>query len=421
MMGLLSESRSLPTVPNRPKVAVIGSGLAGLTTSHLLAISGCDVTLYEREANLGMDGSSITVECQHRDGETHAIRVDTPMRSFSGGFYRHLLKLYRHLGVPIETRAYSYTFQSLTDKRPHTIYDGNGGRSGIETRLSKPLIIFGFLYYTVLALFLTYSGLTRSRILRHVSHDTFCQIFMIPGSFRRDLLDPMFQGVTTCTKTDLDVYPAAYILEYRAKTFLRPHYSTNVSKVVAILTENIHSIELCAETSIDFDKRVVKVKDKEPRSFDNIVLAYPQSDVPITKTSVINHKNIFVLPKDYIRELNFECHPDHTRTTHVLCSAALFQTTLPTQYTTDFRQYVSKSNFSRARAIATDNFLHKYLDDDYRKLSNFNGHNGVYYVGSYVYYGIPLLEGCVSSAYLVACDILNHHGLSKAGLHSIFA
>ena len=68
------------------RVAVIGSGLAGLATAYYLAQTPPDkgrcvhVDLFERQPKLGMDAESISVE---RDGKE--VRVDVPMRSFSEG------------------------------------------------------------------------------------------------------------------------------------------------------------------------------------------------------------------------------------------------------------------------------------------------------------------------------------------------
>lgn len=65
----------------KSKVAIIGSGLAGLSAAHLLTRSAdvrdrFEVHLFERNRELGLDASSITVE---------DIRIDVPMRSVNAG------------------------------------------------------------------------------------------------------------------------------------------------------------------------------------------------------------------------------------------------------------------------------------------------------------------------------------------------
>ena len=66
-------------------VAVIGSGIAGLSAANSLAEAGCEVHLYERSSTIGMEAFAV-------DAGGGAI-VDVPLRVFSRQYYPQLLKL----------------------------------------------------------------------------------------------------------------------------------------------------------------------------------------------------------------------------------------------------------------------------------------------------------------------------------------
>lgn len=64
------------------RIAVVGTGLAGLAAAHLLAEQGnIEVHVFEKADRIGMDAASIDVRgC---DGKLH--RIDSPMRAIQGG------------------------------------------------------------------------------------------------------------------------------------------------------------------------------------------------------------------------------------------------------------------------------------------------------------------------------------------------
>ncbi|CEG83691.1 hypothetical protein RMATCC62417_17570 [Rhizopus microsporus] len=124
------------TEKSKVKVAVIGSGLAGLSVAYLLT-KGSDkfeVHLFEKNASLGMDASSISV------GPNKEHRIDVPMRSFMSGYYSHLLRLYNHLQIPAKKAKFSFGWYkiqqdttqqyaptevaSFTKNEPYLIYSG---------------------------------------------------------------------------------------------------------------------------------------------------------------------------------------------------------------------------------------------------------------------------------------------------------
>ncbi|KAG0303421.1 hypothetical protein BGZ98_006680 [Dissophora globulifera] len=127
-LASLSSSRTQPLehnatqpAPRKLRVAVVGSGLAGLTIAHILASlhsdnghgdQGIEVELFEKAHKLGMDAASLSVTCPcikcaeaagRKDGDPaheHVEgRMDVPMRSFFPEYYPNLVRLYRSAGV----------------------------------------------------------------------------------------------------------------------------------------------------------------------------------------------------------------------------------------------------------------------------------------------------------------------------------
>ena len=81
----------------RLKVAVVGTGISGLSAAWLLS-QRHDVTVYEQAERIG--GHSNTVIA--RVGE-HKIPVDTGFIVFNRQAYPNLTAMFRHLGVPTQT------------------------------------------------------------------------------------------------------------------------------------------------------------------------------------------------------------------------------------------------------------------------------------------------------------------------------
>ncbi|KAJ9475788.1 hypothetical protein PHBOTO_005851 [Pseudozyma hubeiensis] len=158
---------TLPPPPREVRVAIVGSGLTGLVATYLLTAPHAshqhvkvNVEIFERASTLGMDSASISVPLPlspptqletpqtepvdrtgpHGDDDRRddsllrsrkrlklqtrprdvadstprrSLRIDVPMRAFTGGYYPQLLALYRHLGIRTKRTNFTYSFATL--------------------------------------------------------------------------------------------------------------------------------------------------------------------------------------------------------------------------------------------------------------------------------------------------------------------
>ncbi|QQD18151.1 FAD-dependent oxidoreductase [Spongiibacter nanhainus] len=84
-------------------IAVVGSGIAGMSCAWLLQRSGHQVTLFEQDNRLG--GHSNTVDIDTSVGK---VAVDTGFIVFNERCYPNLVPLFDHLGVPYRATTMSF-------------------------------------------------------------------------------------------------------------------------------------------------------------------------------------------------------------------------------------------------------------------------------------------------------------------------
>ncbi|WP_084363501.1 FAD-dependent oxidoreductase [Rhizobium sp. RU36D] len=93
----------MTTFSTKRRVAVVGSGISGLSAAWLLSQS-MEVVLYEAEGRLG--GHSNTVDVNGRDGK---VPVDTGFIVYNNRNYPNLVALFDHLSVPTEASDMSFS------------------------------------------------------------------------------------------------------------------------------------------------------------------------------------------------------------------------------------------------------------------------------------------------------------------------
>ncbi|KAK9351700.1 hypothetical protein V1523DRAFT_416042 [Lipomyces doorenjongii] len=458
------------------KVAVVGTGLAGLASAYYLATarnSGVQykVHLFDENSNIGFDSSSVTAT----DLDGISRRIDVPMRSFAGGYYRRIISLYKSLGLEFHDAKFSYSFSEMEeesgDAKTYFLY---GGRAGAFRQGGRPsrqaslrwmwdlvAVAFWYIYFTIIAAFSTPKGgvsfeneITPPQA-RHqkrfgseeaqkkygtlntddessVEDDNreieslqeFFRRWHIPAWFMHRFVVMLFSAMSTCNSETILNAPAADVIDYKRKSFGKPHYvlSHNSRSAVAALTaplpkENIHLGVAVKAMLSEGTSWTIRTVEDDYHHFSHVILATAPSRIaelhrpllPVFRHVKANSVRVVVhtddrvlnfLESNDIRDLNLLKTSTGTEATHVLFPG-IYQTTSPAPINGDCGEdyggriakdkVVSESVFER---VLRTNGLVNAVD----KMRRRQGRHNVWVAGSWMWDGLVLLEGCVASA-----------------------
>lgn len=397
------------------KVAVVGSGLAGLVAAYSLA-PVAEVHIYEKGDKIGVHGASLDYK-----GDT----IDAPMRSFAGGYYRELRRLCHDLHVPLKRTFYAYNFASPKgiDFRLY----GKGGLNGFWGRglWHTFVVALAYIYFSILALIFTFLYPCPDQ-----SIGEFCHSFRIPLSFVK-LLCITFSAVTGTSHTQAMTLPASDVLSYKARTMFRPHYVMRwgiASLCRKLLRENI-TVHL-NEGAVFVTSGVLTTQKGDVRkseAFDHIIMATPPAcashiiddiecvklltQIPTQLLQVLTHTSRHPqLMTTSPLGINFMSYEDHTVSTQAITNE-LCQTSSGLGLDLPIRpdDVIAKSVFIRTLRNGPSRSVTK-------RIQAVNGRGGVWFVGSWVWDGLVLLEGCAVSALKVA-EAIKHVHQQSASTH----
>ncbi|KAF4978611.1 hypothetical protein FZEAL_5014 [Fusarium zealandicum] len=299
-------------VPRRERVAVIGTGLAGLTTAYLLQ-SDQDgryaVTLFEQADRLSFDSASVTI----RNDKTDVVeRIDLPMRASAGGYYGHLLRMYRHLRIPLHPIRFLFVFAKASS--PTTI-DGTNAQDRPQRddtiaqesyfvhasnlhQMPPPWPgnrgvlrhILEILYLTVCQFWFTIACLLVCPLQTQETSESFAdyiQRIRLPRRYASHYLLPLLSSVSTCSHDELLAFPASDIVDYKKLSHGQQHYTVcgGVSQVQSRLTEGLKDVRLNSRvievvpgldgttTAVRWQPMVDGSAGVSEQTFDRIVLA----------------------------------------------------------------------------------------------------------------------------------------------------
>ena len=206
----------MPTENVAPlKIAIAGSGIAGLAAGWLLAKEGHQVTVFEKQASLGMDAHGwdlldhpLSADLANSVSEMGPLRIDVPPRLFNPQLWPNLVQLYQQAGietVPIDpTKCYCNDDRTsyLRLKRGYqpAWTDLWRSRSRMIAHHSRRLLVLARQWQQAQN---WPTGTLRELWQEHRFPEAYVQFFLYPA---------LASTVCTCDYAALDNYPAAIVL-----------------------------------------------------------------------------------------------------------------------------------------------------------------------------------------------------------------
>ncbi len=249
-------------------IAVVGSGIAGMSAAWLLAKNHC-VTLFESDDRIGGHSNTVTAS---------GVPVDTGFIVYNELTYPNLTALFDHLGVPVKDSSMGFAV-SLDDGRLE--YAGSLGGLFAQARN-----FFSPRYWRMLV------GLARfyrraPRDLHRIGTTTLGDYLDGIGcgnAFRDDHLYPMAAAIWSTPAKDIRHFPAAAFIRFwenhgLLKFLRRPKWRTvdggsreYVQRLTAPYIDHIR--QGCPVRSIRRDKTGVTILSASGEErFDHLVLA----------------------------------------------------------------------------------------------------------------------------------------------------
>ncbi|KAJ6164252.1 hypothetical protein N7470_002924 [Penicillium chermesinum] len=406
------------------KVAIIGTGMAGLITSYILRTDPrFDVEVFEKQAQLSLDSASLTVS-SGPDNDQKQHRIDLPMRVFADGFYANLKRMYDFFGVQYASPRFIYTMSRISDPgsteiHPHFIHSSNNhqlpplrpkGCSWIEW-LMRVVYLAVCYYYFVACCFFVAPRTTSDTGLSESFRD-YAKRIHIPGHYIKNYFLPLMSCVTTCSHNQLLDFPAIDVIGYQTKTFRKPHYTVlgGVNKVQAKLSkgQKVSHLERWLQEevkSLFFDHVVLAVTPDVLRAIFP-PLRKILAAVPTTPVHSIVHRDFARLPA-CSQVISARLHADNDRSSthpiHIISNASTTESTH--QHPSSV---ISSTTFTRvlrtptSRQVTLDIFESKPTGPDGDSKQWQNGDGNVWLVGGWCWDGMVMLEGCIASAIRVA-------------------
>ncbi|EMC94915.1 hypothetical protein BAUCODRAFT_73017 [Baudoinia panamericana UAMH 10762] len=225
--------------PKRPKIAIVGSGCAGLGAAWALKDSNYDVHIFEKANRLGGHTNTQTFHYAGPDGSKESVPVDTGFIVMNTATYPNFMRFLREVGVePVETEM------SFGVSRDGGEFEWSGETRGIFAQRSNLLrwrhwrMLYDIVRFNQFALDLLAdegedglerlgSPRKRGKLAGEMSIGTYLDREGYSVAFRDDYLIPMTAAVWSTS-------PDKATLEFPARTLIRFMWNHHLLTTLAV-------------------------------------------------------------------------------------------------------------------------------------------------------------------------------------------
>lgn len=408
------------------KIAIIGSGMAGLATARILKNAGHDVTIFEALSGRGMDSHSL-----HFEGGL----IDAPLRVMNQHLWKNTLSLATSLGIetfPVRT------YMGCTWLGDHLQVDDTWLTTA-RSKIGNFPIINNRHSWQHYGLRLSKGLWQLKRALKDffaseqqdVSLAQFMNQYPIEPIFWHGCMMPVLYTICTCSAKTMGEWPAKPLLTFlqqltQGEALLRMQGGTP-----ALVNALIQDIAILAGAAVQQLRETAQGVDittaQGTQSFDRVVVATPTNrlkdfmhsaefadDLTLLQQfqfeqgDLVVHTDQSVMPRNrkqwsalsYMMTRDFSQQQFSVWLNAVEPSlvgkSPVFQTWRPVS-AIDPSKIISTARLTRAVVDARTSALHHELNARHQQTNR-----KVFYCGSWSCDGLPILESAVTSAMQVA-------------------
>jgi len=199
---------------SRPRIAVVGSGIAGLGAAHRLA-PHCDVTVFEAEARLGGHAHTVDITLPGPHGDvTHG--VDTGFLVFNERTYPRLIALFHELGVAVAKSEMTFSVQAPRADGSRLEWSG----TSLDTVFADRANLLRPRFHGMLIELVRFNRLATALARRGVDAelaqplDEFLAEHRFAGAFVDDYLLPMIGCIWSCSTVQMLRFPVGTLIRF---------------------------------------------------------------------------------------------------------------------------------------------------------------------------------------------------------------